>query len=236
MTETPTTPRVACRGLTKVLRSGTHDLCVLEDVDLEVLPAESVAILGASGSGKSTLLGLLAGLDRPTRGQVSVEGQDLAELDEDGLARLRRGQLGFVFQAFHLLPNLTALENVRVPLELIGFDGAAERSTELLTAVGLGERLHHYPSQLSGGEMQRVALARAFGPRPRLILADEPTGNLDAATGERVLDLLFDLREHEGTSLVLVTHDPALAARADRRIHLQAGRVVAEPEPEPESA
>ena len=226
MTETSTTPRVACRGLTKVLRSGDHDLRVLSDVDLEVAPAESLAILGASGSGKSTLLGLLAGLDRPTSGQVLIEGTDLADLDEDGLARLRRGQLGFVFQAFHLLPNLTALENVRVPLELIGFPGARARSEELLAAVGLAERTGHYPSQLSGGEMQRVALARAFGPRPRLILADEPTGNLDAATGERVLDLLFDLREHEGTSLVLVTHDPALAERADRRLRLVAGEVA----------
>ena len=224
----PLTPRVACRGLTKVLRSGTQDLCVLADVDLEVAPGESVAILGASGSGKSTLLGLLAGLDRPTKGEVFVEGQSLAKLDEDGLARMRRGQVGFVFQSFHLLPNLTALENVRVPLELIGFEGANKQSEELLAAVGLAERMHHYPSQLSGGEMQRVALARAFGPRPRLILADEPTGNLDAATGERVLDLLFDLRQEKGTSLVLVTHDPALAARADRRLRLDAGRVVPE--------
>ncbi|MDG1500436.1 MAG: ABC transporter ATP-binding protein [Planctomycetota bacterium] len=224
----PLTPRVACRGLTKVLRSGTQDLCVLADVDLEVAPGESVAILGASGSGKSTLLGLLAGLDRPTEGEVFVEGQSLAKLDEDGLARMRRGQVGFVFQSFHLLPNLTALENVRVPLELIGFEGANKQSEELLAAVGLAERMHHYPSQLSGGEMQRVALARAFGPRPRLILADEPTGNLDAATGERVLDLLFDLRQEKGTSLVLVTHDPALAARADRRLRLDAGRVVPE--------
>ena len=224
----PLTPRVACRGLTKVLRSGTQDLCVLADVDLEVAPGESVAILGASGSGKSTLLGLLAGLDRPTEGEVFVEGQSLAKLDEDGLARMRRGQVGFVFQSFHLLPNLTALENVRVPLELIGFEGANKQSEELLAAVGLAERMHHYPSQLSGGEMQRVALARAFGPRPRLILADEPTGNLDAATGERVLDLLFDLCQEKGASLVLVTHDPALAARADRRLRLDAGRVVPE--------
>ncbi|MFT4709328.1 MAG: putative ABC transport system ATP-binding protein [Planctomycetota bacterium] len=228
MPTTPLTPRVACHGLTKVLRSGTQDLCVLADVDLEVAPGESVAILGASGSGKSTLLGLLAGLDRPTSGEVFVEGQSLAELDEDGLARMRRGKVGFVFQAFHLLPNLTALENVRVPLELIGFEDAREQSEELLAAVGLAERTHHYPSQLSGGEMQRVALARAFGPRPRLILADEPTGNLDAATGERVLDLLFNLRKEKGTSLVLVTHDPALAARADRRLRLDAGRVVPE--------
>ncbi|MFT5080395.1 MAG: putative ABC transport system ATP-binding protein [Bacteroidia bacterium] len=228
MPTTPLTPRVACHGLTKVLRSGTQDLCVLADVDLEVAPGESVAILGASGSGKSTLLGLLAGLDRPTSGEVFVEGQSLADLDEDGLARMRRGKVGFVFQAFHLLPNLTALENVRVPLELIGFEDAREQSEELLAAVGLAERTHHYPSQLSGGEMQRVALARAFGPRPRLILADEPTGNLDAATGERVLDLLFNLRKEKGTSLVLVTHDPALAARADRRLRLDAGRVVPE--------
>lgn len=220
------TPRVACSGLTKVLRSGSQDLVVLEDVDLSVAPAESVAILGPSGSGKSTLLGLLAGLDQPTRGTVSIDGELLTGLNEDQLARRRRGKLGFVFQSFQLLPNLTALENVRVPLELIGFEGARKRSEELLASVGLAERMHHYPSQLSGGEMQRVALARAFGPRPKLILADEPTGNLDSETGERILGLLFDLREHEGTSLVLVTHDAALAQRAERRIHLKSGRVV----------
>jgi putative ABC transport system ATP-binding protein len=218
-------PRVECHGLTKTLRSGSQDLTVLRDVDLVVGPAESVAILGPSGSGKSTLLGLLAGLDRPTSGSVAIDGHDLAGMSEDDLARLRRGRVGFVFQSFQLLPNLTAHENVRVPLELTGFDGARERADELLAAVGLADRAHHYPSQLSGGEMQRVALARAFGPRPRLILADEPTGNLDSDTGERILALLFDLRAREGTSLVLVTHDVALAARADRRLYLRAGEV-----------
>lgn len=221
-----TAPRVACQSLTKTLRSGSHDLTVVKDVDLAVQPAESLAILGPSGSGKSTLLGLLAGLDRPTRGTVQVDGQELTTMNEDELARLRRGTLGFVFQSFQLLTNLTALENVRVPLELMGFQGAAARATELLGQVGLGERLTHYPSQLSGGEMQRVALARAFGPRPSLILADEPTGNLDAETGERVLDLLFDLRADQGTSLVLVTHDAALAQRAERRLHMAAGEAV----------
>lgn len=219
-------PRVACQNLTKTLRSGSHDLTVVKDVSLEVAPAESLAILGPSGSGKSTLLGLLAGLDRPTSGKVQVEGAELTTMNEDQLARLRRGKLGFVFQSFQLLANLTALENVRVPLELMGFEGAGPRATELLESVGLGARLAHYPSQLSGGEMQRVALARAFGPRPALILADEPTGNLDADTGARVLDLLFDLRASEGTSLVLVTHDPNLARRAERRVHMASGEVV----------
>jgi putative ABC transport system ATP-binding protein len=219
-------PRVSCQDLTKTLRSGSTDLTILKNVTLAVAPAESVAILGASGSGKSTLLGLLAGLDRPTSGRVCIDGQDLTGMNEDELAKQRRGQLGFVFQSFQLLPNLTALENVRVPLELIGFQGANARSQELLDSVGLAERMHHYPSQLSGGEMQRVALARGFGPRPKLILADEPTGNLDSETGQMILGLLFDLREHEGTSLVLVTHDAALAQRTDRRIHLKSGEIV----------
>lgn len=219
-------PRVACQNLTKTLRSGSQDLTVVKEVSLQVGPAESLAILGPSGSGKSTLLGLLAGLDRPTSGHVQVDGHELTTMNEDQLARLRRGKLGFVFQSFQLLSNLTALENVRVPLELMGFPGAAARATELLASVGLAERTSHYPSQLSGGEMQRVALARAFGPRPSLILADEPTGNLDFETGTRVLDLLFDLREHEGTSLVLVTHDAGLAQRAARRVHMAAGAVV----------
>ena len=220
------TPRVACQHLTKTLRSGTSDLTVVKDVSLQVGPAESLAILGPSGSGKSTLLGLLAGLDRPTSGKVQVYGQELTTMNEDQLALQRRGKLGFVFQSFQLLANLTAFENVCVPLELIGFQGARARAEELLTSVGLAERLHHYPAQLSGGEMQRVALARAFGPRPTLILADEPTGNLDSETGRRVLDLLFNMRADEGTSLVLVTHDATLAKRAARRVHMAAGEIV----------
>ena len=220
------TPRVACQHLTKTLRSGTSDLTVVEDVSLKVGPAESLAIIGPSGSGKSTLLGLLAGLDRPTSGKVQVDGQELTTMNEDQLALQRRGKLGFVFQSFQLLANLTAFENVRVPLELIGFQGARARAEELLTSVGLAERLHHYPAQLSGGEMQRVALASAFGPRPTLILADEPTGNLDSETGRRVLDLLFNMRADEGTSLVLVTHDATLAKRAARRVHMAAGEIV----------
>jgi putative ABC transport system ATP-binding protein len=221
------TPSVEGQALCKVLRSGSQELLVLSDVDFEAQPGEFVAIQGPSGSGKSTLLGLLAGLDRPSSGVVKIEGQDLGPMDEDQLALLRRGHVGFVFQSFHLFPNLTAQENVRVPLELIGFDGAAARAADLLERVGLGQRGHHYPSQLSGGEMQRVALARAFGPRPTILFADEPTGNLDSVTGERVLELLAELRDQEGTTLVLVTHDENVAARASRRLLLDAGQVVA---------
>ena len=219
-------PRVECRSLSKIYRAGSEELCVLAAVDLEVGPGESVAILGPSGSGKSTLLGLMAGLDRPSSGSVRFEGRALEGLDEDELALLRRNRIGFVFQSFHLFPNLTAHENVRVPLELTGFPGARARADELLGRVGLSARTQHYPAQLSGGEQQRVALARAFGPRPALVLADEPTGNLDGANGARVLELLSELREREGTTLVLVTHDPAVAARCDRRVHLADGAVV----------
>jgi putative ABC transport system ATP-binding protein len=186
--------------------------------------------VGPSGSGKSTLLGLLAGLDRPTQGSIWVSGRDLGTLDEDALALLRRDQLGFVFQSFQLLPNLTARENVLLPLELHRVPDAAVRCDALLARVGLGARGHHYPAQLSGGEQQRVALARAFAPRPRILLADEPTGNLDPNTGADVLSLLFELREQVSSTLVLVTHDPQLAARADRLIRLEAGRVVEDAE------
>jgi putative ABC transport system ATP-binding protein len=217
---------VECRGVGKVLPSGGESLTILRDIDLAVSAGESLAILGPSGSGKSTLLGLMAGLDRPTTGSVLLEGQALEGMNEDALALMRRGRVGFVFQSFHLFPNLTAHENIRVPLELTGFDGAADRADELLERVGLSERSHHYPSQLSGGEMQRVALARGFGPRPKLLLADEPTGNLDSKTGERVLELLVEMRATEGTTLVLVTHDLAVAARAGRRIHLEAGEIT----------
>jgi len=219
-------PHVECRRVTKRLPSGGEELTILDRVDLAIGAGDAVAILGPSGSGKSTLLGLLAGLDRPTEGSVLLEGRALEALDEDELALLRRGRIGFVFQSFHLFPNLTAHENVRVPLELTGFDGAAARAEELLERVGLADRGHHYPSQLSGGEMQRVAVARAFGPRPTLLFADEPTGNLDSHTGARVLELLVALREEEGTTLVLVTHDAAVAQRAGRRVHLEAGAIV----------
>jgi len=214
-----------CRGLTKELPSGALRLTVLVAVDLAIAAGEFVAILGPSGSGKTTLLGLLAGLDRPSAGEVWLAGQRIDGLSEDALARLRRGRVGFVFQSFQLLGNLTALENVCVPLELTGVSDARSRAERLLGEVGLAERLHHYPAQLSGGEQQRVALARAFASEPSVLFADEPTGNLDAETGARVLALISDLRKRRGTTLVLVTHDPEVAARADRRVHLLAGRI-----------
>ncbi|HEX5045456.1 MAG TPA: ABC transporter ATP-binding protein [Candidatus Polarisedimenticolaceae bacterium] len=216
------------RGLTRRLPSGDRTLTILDHVDLRIEPREFLAILGPSGSGKSTLLALMAGLDRPTEGEVLLDGRPIQHLSEDALARLRRRNVGFVFQSFQLLPNLTARENVLLPLELLGRVDAAKRADALLAAVGLDERGHHYPSQLSGGEQQRVALARAFAPDPPLLLADEPTGNLDTATGARVLDLLGELRAAAGSTLVLVTHDPAVAARADRRVHLRDGRVERE--------
>ncbi len=218
-------PLLELRGVTKELPSGNRMLRILAGVDLAVGAGELTAILGPSGSGKSTLLGLMAGLDRPTRGEVLLDGQPVHAMPEDDLALLRRKKIGFVFQSYQLLPNLTARENVLLPLELAGHDGAAARASELLASVGLAERGHHYPVQLSGGEQQRVALARAFGPRPPLLLADEPTGNLDSATGSAILDALVRLREESGTTLVLVTHDPAVASVARRRIHLRDGRV-----------
>jgi putative ABC transport system ATP-binding protein len=210
------------------LPSGGRLLSILDGVDLAIPAGDFVAILGPSGSGKSTLLGLLAGLDRPTEGSVLLDGERLETMGEDALARLRRRRVGFVFQDFQLLGNLTAVENVLLPLELTGVRDARARASELLDRVGLGGRGHHYPSQLSGGEQQRVALARAFAPGPALLLADEPTGNLDRGTGRAALDLLVELREGEGTTLVLVTHDSQVAARARRLVHLEAGRVVRE--------
>ena len=221
-------PRLLLRGLTRRLPSGGRQLTILDAVDLEVGAGEFVAILGPSGSGKSTLLALAAGLDRPTAGEVYLDGRPLHRLSEDDLARVRRRHVGFVFQSFHLLQNLTARENVLLPLELLAAPDAEARADELLERVGLAERGHHYPSQLSGGEQQRVALARAFAPRPDLLLADEPTGNLDGATGELVLRILRELREQAGTTLVLVTHDPAVAALADRRVYLRDGRIERE--------
>ena len=213
-------------GLGKQVTSGTAPLQILQDIAFTVRAGEALAIVGASGSGKSTLLGLLAGLDLPSSGSVHIDGQDIFALDEDQRAQLRGGKVGFVFQSFQLLPALTALENVMLPLELAGAVRAQERARSLLERVGLASRMTHYPHQLSGGEQQRVALARAFAPEPMLLLADEPTGNLDAATGQSVIDLMFDMNAERGTTLVLVTHDEALASRCARRIRLAAGRIV----------
>ena len=234
-------PAIEARGLTRRFRSGDRLLTVLDSVNLAVAQGERLAILGPSGSGKSTLLALLAGLDRPTAGTVLLDGVDLGALDEDALAILRRHRVGFVFQSFQLLPNQTATENVLLPLELAGHPDPDARAAEILERVGLGERGHHYPTQLSGGEQQRVALARAFATRPPILFADEPTGNLDSATGERILGLLEDLHRDAGTTLVLVTHDRGVAERADRAIHLRDGRIEridhvaspAEPDPAP---
>jgi putative ABC transport system ATP-binding protein len=214
-------------SLTQVYPSGGQELTVLRDVSFEIPAGEFLAIVGPSGSGKSTLLGLLAGLDRPRSGRVILDGQDLSALTEDGRARLRGEKVGFVFQSFHLIPTLTARENVQVPLELRG-EEARVRADELLERVGLAARAHHYPAQLSGGEQQRVALARAFSNRPRILFADEPTGNLDAATGQSVIELMDRLNRELGTTLVLVTHDTDLAGRARRMIRLMDGRVVAD--------
>jgi len=213
--------------LTKQVPSSEGTLTILDRVCLCVEKGEALAIVGASGSGKSTLLGLLAGLDLPTRGHVRIDGQNLSRLDEDGRARLRARQVGFVFQNFQLLPALTALENVMLPLELAGQSQARGQSQQLLEKVGLGRRLGHYPHQLSGGEQQRVAIARAFVTRPRLLLADEPTGNLDTRTGARVIEMLFELNAEADTTLVMVTHDAALAAHCQRQLELDAGRLVA---------
>jgi putative ABC transport system ATP-binding protein len=233
------TPAIKVQALSKAVplpgddpgRGAPGQLTILQDIDLEVMPGESVAIVGASGSGKSTLLGLLAGLDVPTSGSVHLDGHALFEADEDGRAALRARLVGFVFQSFQLLPALSALENVMLPLELAGERDAAELARHMLGRVGLAERLRHYPRQLSGGEQQRVALARAFVVKPRLLLADEPTGNLDAATGQGIIDLLFQLNAEQGTTLVLVTHDEALAERCGRAIRLAAGRVAASSAP-----
>jgi putative ABC transport system ATP-binding protein len=218
-------PIVVARGLGKNVPNGATTLAILQDIDLAVMPGEAVAILGASGSGKSTLLGLLAGLDTPTAGSVRLDGADLFALDEDGRAGLRKRLVGFVFQSFQLLPPLNALENVMLPLELGGDPDAERKAREMLERVGLGERLKHYPKTLSGGEQQRVALARAFVMRPKLLLADEPTGNLDAATGADIIELIFRLNAEQGTTLVLVTHDEALARRCARQIRLAGGRI-----------
>lgn len=219
------TPHLELRAVRRELPSGGRSLTILEDIDLTIAHGEFVAFLGPSGSGKSTLLALMAGLDRPSDGEILLDGRAIQDLSEDALARLRRREIGFVFQSFQLLPHLTASENVLLPLELAQEPAALERAEGLLAEVGLGDRGHHYPTQLSGGEQQRVALARAYACRPPLLLADEPTGNLDSATGETVLGLLRSLRKRHGTTLVLVTHDPAVAAAADRQVFLRDGRI-----------
>jgi putative ABC transport system ATP-binding protein len=221
-------PIVRARDLSKIVQSGDAPLTILDAVTFDVAAGETVAIVGASGSGKTTLLGLLAGLDDPTTGEVVLDGVALSTLDQDGRAALRQRLLGFVFQSFQLLPALTALENVMLPLELAGADDATPRAREWLARVGLARRTSHYPRQLSGGEQQRVAIARAFAGEPKILMADEPTGNLDGATGIDVADLMFRLNRERGTTLLLVTHDVNLARRCERRLSLDAGRLVAD--------
>jgi len=216
---------IELRGVSKTVQSGGRPLTILHSLDLRVPAGQRLAIVGPSGSGKSTLLGLMAGLDTPTTGEIVIDDTAITSLGEDALARLRGRKIGFVFQFFHLIPSLTAFENVLVPMELAGIAGAATRAGDLLAEVGLSDRGHHYPSQLSGGEQQRVALARALANEPPIVMADEPTGNLDTTNGQHVIELLFDIHARRGTTLVLVTHDHGLAARADVQISLRDGRV-----------
>lgn len=220
-----TSPIIRVAGLTHQVRLGDESLTILEGIALEVKPGQSLALVGASGSGKSTLLGLLAGLDRATEGNIDISGQSLSALDEEQRAQLRGRHIGFVFQSFLLLPTLTALENVMLPAELQGRSDGEQRARQLLEQVGLKERVRHFPSQLSGGEQQRVAIARAFMTQPDILLADEPTGNLDHHTGAQIIELLFELNRTHGTTLVMVTHDEALASRCERRLLMTAGRL-----------
>ncbi|MDG4867031.1 ATP-binding cassette domain-containing protein [Guyparkeria sp. 1SP6A2] len=226
-------PVLSIERVTQTVRT-PEPLTIVHEASLQIFPGEAVALVGPSGAGKSTLLALMAGLDTPTSGRIELDGISLETLDEDGRAAVRAGKVGFVFQSFHLIDGLNALENVALPLELAGQRDAERHAREALAEVGLGERLHHMPRQLSGGEQQRVALARAFVGEPAILFADEPTGSLDTATGEHVIELLFRLRERHHTTLVLVTHDPALAARCDRGFQVQAGR-VSDWQPDPEA-
>jgi putative ABC transport system ATP-binding protein len=217
---------IELRGVSKTVQSGGQPLTILHPLDYSIASGEFLAIVGASGSGKSTLLGLLAGLDAPTTGQILIDGTDITALSEDRLARLRGAKIGFVFQFFHLVPSLTAVENISVPMEIVGRRDAMARARQLIGEVGLADRAHHYPSQLSGGEQQRIAIARALANDPPIVLADEPTGNLDSGTGRIILDLLLNVRRTRGATLVLVTHDAELAALADTRLSLRDGRKV----------
>jgi len=218
---------IGVRNLVKTIRNGAHEVQIIRGISFDVAEREFVAIMGPSGSGKSTLLGLIAGLDSPTSGSIIIDGQEITNLREDELAQLRGKKLGFVFQSYHLIPTLTAVENVLLPMEFSGMaNGAGKRADYLLESVGLAARRDHYPAQLSGGEQQRVALARAFMMRPSVLLADEPTGNLDTQNGQHLLELLLRLNKQEGTTLVLVTHDEMLASHADRRIMLRDGRII----------
>jgi putative ABC transport system ATP-binding protein len=219
-------PVLKAEKITKQVSSPEGTLTIVSEASLSVAPAETVAIIGASGAGKSTLLALLAGLDEPTSGRIWLDGKELTALDEDGRAAVRANHVGFVFQSFHLVPSLTAIENVMLPLELAGKPNAREAAAKVLAQVNLSARREHYPRQLSGGEQQRVAIARAFVTQPAVLFADEPTGNLDAATGERIIDLLFDLNKAAQTTLIMVTHDPAIARRCARTIRIEAGRIV----------
>ena len=226
LSATPIMPLVRIRDLHLTVPSAAGPVNILRGIDLDMARGEATGLVGPSGSGKTSLLMVLAGLERATSGSVSLDGKEITRLGEDALARLRRERVGIVFQAFHLIPTMTALENVAIPLELAGVRDADRRARSALEAVGLGHRLTHLPGQLSGGEQQRTALARAFAPEPALLLADEPTGNLDQATGESVIDLLFALRRRTGATLLLITHDRALAGRCDRQVHLSDGRVA----------
>lgn len=219
---------IQLKNVTKTVRSGTDDLTILDGVSLEIPDGEFVAVTGASGSGKSTLLGLIAGLDAPSSGQIVIDGADVTAMNEDGLARLRSEKIGFIFQSFHLIPSLTALENVLIPMEIQGLRDAPARADQLLRNVDLTNRGHHYPAELSGGEQQRVAIARAFANSPKILLADEPTGNLDSKNGGHIFELMTDLHKQNNVTLVLVTHDAALAGQAQRQIVLRDGMVVSD--------
>jgi putative ABC transport system ATP-binding protein len=219
---------IQLKNITKTVRSGTEDLTILSDVSIDIPEGQFVALTGASGSGKSTLLGLIAGLDSPSSGTIDIDGDQLTSIGEDGLARIRSKKIGFVFQSFHLIPSLTAFENVLIPMEILGLPDAKNRATGLLQNVGLTDRGHHYPNELSGGEQQRVAIARAFANAPKILLADEPTGNLDSKNGEHILELMTDLHKQNHVTLVLVTHDAGLAARAQRQVVLKDGFITSD--------
>ncbi len=221
---------IQLKNVTKTVRSGTDDLTILDNVSLEIPDGEFVAVTGASGSGKSTLLGLIAGLDAPSSGEIFIDGAEITGMNEDGLARLRSEKIGFVFQSFHLIPSLTALENVLIPMEILRLNDAAGRADRLLRDVDLTNRGHHYPAELSGGEQQRVAIARAFANSPKILLADEPTGNLDSKNGQHIFDLMTELHRENNVTLLLVTHDAALAGQAQRQIVLKDGWIVSDTE------